>query len=94
MECRNCKNALKKSTVEISISTAAETASETPENCAFWPFEILKTVKLKMGTPKNRFSAAHSTERRGEDDGKAGARRLLLVASHKTRQNAPEGSAF
>ena len=47
-----------------------------------------------MGTPKNRFSAAHSTERRGEDDGKAGARRLLLVASHKTRQNALEGSAF
>ena len=44
-----------------------------------------------MGTPQNRVSAAHLTERCGEEDGNAGARRLLSVASPKPRPNAPEG---
>ena len=49
------ENALKKSAVEISISTAPETASKPPENCAFRPFDILKTVKLKWAPPKTGF---------------------------------------
>ena len=44
------------------------------------PFEISKFVKFKMGSPQNRFSAVHLTERYGEDDTKAGPRRLLLAS--------------
>ena len=55
-------------------------AKKHPKNCVFWPLETLENVKLKIGTPQNRFSAVHLTERYGEDDTKAGPRRLLLAS--------------